>query len=223
MTKRDTPQRRPLNRERVIGAAVALADRDGLDALTMRQLGSELGVEAMSLYKHVANKDEILDAMVDSVISEIALPTEDAGWKDAMRDRATSARKVFTQHPWALGLMESRRPEGPAVLQYLDRILGSLRSAGFSIDDSVHAFFLLDTFVYGHVIQELTLSSESESEDGGFDPEMVASIPADVFPHLSEMMKHAAEHEFSVDEEFEFGLDLFLDALEQSLVQSLSR
>ena len=91
MTKRNTPQRRPLNRERVIDAAVALADRDGLDALTMRQLGSELGVEAMSLYKHVANKDEILDAMVDLVISEIALPTEDAGWKDAMRETTRRA------------------------------------------------------------------------------------------------------------------------------------
>ena len=129
----------------------------------MRRLGAELGVEAMSLYKHVANKEEILDGVVELVVGEIAIPGEGSHWKDAMRQRAISAREVLASHSWAIGLLETRGSMGPAAMRYLDAILGNLRSAGFTIENAVHAFWLLDSYVYGHVIQETTLSRGARS------------------------------------------------------------
>ena len=130
--------RAPLSRERVLGAAVALADRGGIGALSMRKLAQELGVEAMSLYHHVANKDDILDGIVDVVFSEIELPSGDADWKAAMRQRAISAREALLRHPWATGLMESRSTPGPATLRHHDAVLGILRTAGFSVERHIH-------------------------------------------------------------------------------------
>ena len=212
----DTPPRSPLTRQRVFQAAVDLADRDGLGALTMRRLGAELGVEAMSLYKHVASKEEILDGIVELVVGEIEIPPDGAEWKEAMRRRAISAREVLSRHSWAIGLLEARDSKGPTALRYLDAILGNLRSAGFSIENAAHAFWLLDSFVYGHVIQETRLpinTSEKVSESTGSN---VEQITRDEYPHLVEIGEHALKSEYSVDTEFEFGLDLILDALDRS-------
>ena len=182
----------------------------------MRRLGAELGVEAMSLYKHVASKEEILDGILELVVGEIEIPPVGAEWKEAMRRRAISAREVLSRHSWAIGLLEARDSKGPTALRYLDAILGNLRSAGFSIENAAHAFWLLDSFVYGHVIQETRLpinTSEKVSESTGSN---VEQITRDEYPHLVEIGEHALKSEYSVDTEFEFGLDLILDALDQS-------
>ena len=211
-----TSPRPPLTKERVLRAAVDLADRDGLGALTMRRLGSELGVEAMSLYKHVANKEEILDGIVELVVGEIEIPSEGADWKEAMRRRAISAREVLNRHSWAIGLLEARGSMGPTALRYLDAILGNLRSAGFSIENAAHAFWLLDSYVYGHVIQETSVAFNTSKEM----PESVGSVLEQVtatrYPHLAEIGEHALRSPYSVDSEFAFGLDLILEALDQT-------
>src|SRR5437867_8063557 len=134
-----TEARIPLSRERVLRAAVAFADESGIASLTMRKLGEALGVEAMSLYNHVANKGDLLDGMIDIVFSEIDLPSRGADWKTAMRQRGVSARRVLSRHPWAIGLMESRSSPGPATLRHHDAVIGRLREAGFSIALAAHA------------------------------------------------------------------------------------
>ena len=140
--------RTPLSRDRVLRTAVARADQDGISALSMRKLGEALGVEAMSLYNHVASKSDLLDGMIDIVFSEIDLPSGDGDWRDAMRRRAISARQVLRRHPWAIGLMESRTSPGPATLRHHDAVLGCLRRAGFSVELTAHAYALLDTEVW---------------------------------------------------------------------------
>lgn len=208
-----TPPRPRLTKERVLQAGVDLADRDGIAALTMRRLGAELGVEAMSLYKHVANKEEILDGIAELVVGQIELPDDGADWKEAMRRRARSAREVLTRHPWAIGLLESRGSKGRTALRYLESILGTLRAAGFSIENAAHAFWLLDSYVYGHIIQETSLplsTSEEASEQTG---SMLEQITVEEFPRLVELGGHAVRSGFSLDGEFEYGLDLILDAL----------
>ena len=210
--------RRPLTRDRIIAAAVDLADRDGVGALTMRALGAELGVEAMSLYKHVTNKDEILDGIVEHIVSQIEIPTLAEPWKQAMRQRAISARDVLRRHSWAIGLLEARGSMGPAALRYTEAILGNLRSAGFSLDDAAHAFWLLDSYVYGHVIQETSLAPVSPSEDGAVVKEAAAEkvAPTD-YPNLVELGERARASGYSVEREFAYGLDLILDALERAV------
>ena len=210
MTRAD--RRVPLSRDRILEAAVGLADREGLHALTMRRLGSQLGVEAMALYKHVSSKDDILRGMVELVVSRIDTPAERADWRDAMRSRAMSAREVLTRHSWAIGLLESRRSMGPNQLRYVDAILGSLRSAGFSVEDAAHAFWLLDSYVYGHIVQEMSMSAGSEpAEQPGPPPADPHAFSAQ-YPHLAEIAAHASS--FSVDGEFAHGLEVILTALE---------
>lgn len=213
MNKRKPTRRRPLTKDRVLQAAIELADEEGLDALTMRGLGAKLGFEAMSLYKHVAGKDEILDGILDRVISEIDIPIREADWKEAMRRRALSARMVFTKHSWAIGLLESGRTMGPNVLRYLDATLGSLRSAGFSIEDSAHAFWLLDSYVYGHVVQELSFTQRPAEPTTDLPEFLRGETVENDYPHLIEMEEHARSHQYSFDLEFEFGLDLILEGL----------
>lgn len=210
-----TPSPRlPLTRERVLRAAVDVADRAGLGALTMRRLGAELGVEAMSLYKHVANKEEILDGIVELVIGEIEITSDGADWKEVMRERANSARRVLARHSWAIGLFEARGVMGPTVMHYVDAILGILRSAGFSTEDAAHAFWVLDSYVYGHVIQEASLSASTpEDVTRSAGSLLEASIAAD-HPHVVEAAQDAMRSDYSLDREFEFGLELILDALE---------
>lgn len=210
--------RAPLSRERVLGAAVLLADENGIESLTMRELGLRLGVEAMSLYNHVANKDDILDGMVDLVVSEIDLPSGTDDWKEAMRRRAISAQSVFTRHPWASALIDSRVSSGPARLRYFDWMLGTLRRAGFTLEMTARAFSVLDSYIYGFGRQKLNMSGGRD-----FKPEQAAeaflrAIPADEYPSLREMVVEYAlksGHDESAD--FEFGLNLILDGLQRLL------
>ena len=153
-----TQSRTPLSRERVLHAAVDLADKGGVEALSMRRLGQELGVEAMSLYRYVQNKGDLVDGMVDHVFGEIGLPPRGVDWQMAMRQRAIAAREVLARHPWAIGLLESRRTPGPATLQHHDAVIGCLREAGFSIAMAAHAYSVLDSYIYGFALQQNSLA-----------------------------------------------------------------
>ncbi|MGZ4567522.1 MAG: TetR/AcrR family transcriptional regulator C-terminal domain-containing protein, partial [Blastococcus sp.] len=157
-------RRAGLSRERVLRAAVALADTGGIESLTMRKLGLELGVEAMSLYNHIAGKDALLDAMIDSVFGEIDLPTDGIGWREAMRRRAISARAAMKRHRWAIGLMESRTSPGPTTLRHHDTVIGTLRGAGFTVAMAAHAFSALDAYIYGFALQEASLPFATAEE-----------------------------------------------------------
>src|SRR5438132_6001472 len=141
--------RTALSRERVLDAAITLADREGIAELSMRKLGQEVGVEAMSLYNHVRNKEELLNGMIDTVFGEIDRRAANAEWSAAMRQRAISARQALKRHPWAVGLMESRAQPGPATLRHHDSVLRNLRTAGFSVELAAHAYSVLDSYIYG--------------------------------------------------------------------------
>lgn len=204
-----------LTREHVLERAVALADRNGLQKLTMRALAKELGVEAMSLYHHVANKDALLDAMVDRVFAEIALPAQDVAWKDALRARAVSAREALVRHPWALGLIESRGAPGPANLRHHDAVLGCLRAGGFSVAAAAHAYSLLDSYIYGFVLQELSLPFDASGGAASVAADVLALIPSGAYPHLEEVARdHVLKPGYRYADEFGIGLELVLDALE---------
>jgi AcrR family transcriptional regulator len=210
-----TAHRAPLSRERVLQAAVALADSGGISALSMRKLGEALGVEAMSLYNHVANKSDVLDGMIDIVFSQIELPSGDGGWRDAMRRRAISARQVLRRHPWAIGLMESRTSPGPATLRHHDAVLGCLRRAGFSIELTAHAYSLLDSYIYGFALQEATLPFGNAEEAVQVARDIFGGFSAGQYPHLTELtMQHVLQPGYDYGDEFETGLGLILDALQ---------
>ena len=210
-------RRAPLSRDQVLRAAVALADENGVAALSMRKLGEAVGVEAMSLYNHVASKADLLDGMVDFVFSEIGLPAGDAGWKIAMRQRAISARKVLGRHRWAIGLMESRKSPGPATLRHHDAVLGCLRQAGFSIGMTAHAYSLLDSYIYGFALQEASLPFDTAEETPAVAQEIAGLLPADAYPYLAEFAAaHVLQPGYRYGEEFEIGLDLILGALERA-------
>ncbi len=213
-------RRAPLSRDRVLRAAVTLADESGIEALSMRKLGQVLGVEAMSLYNHVASKGDLLDGMVDVVFSEIGLPASDAGWKPAMRRRACSARAALAHHRWAIGLMESRRSPGPATLRHHDAVLGCLRAAGFSVEMTAHAYSLLDSYIYGFALQEASLPFGTAEETVRVAQEIAGRFAADDYPYLAELATgHILQPGYHYGDEFEIGLDLILDALERSASQ----
>ena len=210
--------RAPLSRERVLNAAVSLADAGGLDALTMRGLGQELGVEAMSLYRHVANKDDLLDGMVDVVFGEIEVPQAGTDWRTAMRDRGISVRAALTRHPWATPLMQSRSTPGPATLRHHDTVIGSLRAAGFPVALVAHAFSALDSYIYGFAMQQRSLPFETGEETAELAAAIMAQFPAGQYPHFVELtVEHVLQPGYDYGEEFEFGLDLILDGLERAL------
>jgi AcrR family transcriptional regulator len=199
----------------VLGAAVAFADERGIESLSMRKLGEALGVEAMSLYNHVANKDELLDAMVDIVFGEVGLPDREVDWKTAMRQRAVSARHVLARHRWAIGLMESRTSPGPATLRHHDAVIGCLRGAGFSVALAAHAFSLLDSYIYGFALQEASLPFDTAEQTAEVAEMILSSMQPDEYPHLTELaVEHVLQPGYSYGNEFEFGLDLILDGLE---------
>jgi AcrR family transcriptional regulator len=215
-TEEGAEPRTPLTRQRVVRAAVALADRDGVGSLSMRRLAQELGVEAMSLYHHVANKDDILDGIVDAVFGEIELPSGDAGWRSAMRRRAISVREALRRHPWATGLMESRSRPGPATLRHHDAVLGVLRRAGFSIELAAHAFSVLDSYIYGFALQESNLPFQNTEELAAVADTIFANLPADQYPYFTEIaVEHALQPGYDYGNEYLFGLDLILDGLER--------
>jgi AcrR family transcriptional regulator len=213
----DTVQRRvPLTRTRVLETAVAMADEGGLEALSMRKLGQELGVEAMALYHHFANKDDLVDGMVDLVFSQIELPDAGPDWRGAMRDRAMSVRDALLRHRWAIGLMESRRTPGPANLRHHDVVIGSLRAGGFDIAMAAHAYSLLDSYIYGFALTKMNLPFQASEEVGEVAEVMLAPFPAGEYPHLLEILtEHVMQPGYDYGDEFGFGLDLILDSLER--------
>jgi AcrR family transcriptional regulator len=223
-TERGVEPRTPLTRQRVLDAAIALADRDGVGALSMRKLARQLGVEAMSLYHHVASKDDVLDGIVDVVFSEIELPSGETDWKVAMRRRAVSARDALRRHPWATGLMESRSTPGPANLRHHDAVLGILRGAGLSVELAAHAYSLLDSYIYGFALQEASLPFRTPEEAAEVAQAMMAQLPAEQLPHLSEIaMEHVLQPGYDYGREFLYGLDLILDGLERARKAARSR
>ena len=208
--------RAPLSRDQVLRAAVAFADEHGVGSLSMRKLGDVLGVEAMSLYNHVASKGELLDGMIDLVFSEIDLPADGTGWKPAMRQRAVSARQVLSRHRWAIGLMESRAAPGPATLRHHDAVIGSLRKAGFPIELAAHAFSVLDSYTYGFALQEASLPFDTGEQTAELAEMIMAQFPSDEYPHLTELtVQHVLQPGYDYGQEYEFGLDLILDGLER--------
>lgn len=203
-----------LSREQVLRTAMAVADGGGLASLTIRSLATALGVKPMSVYHYVANKDEILDGVVDLVFSEMELPRPGQQWRSAMRLRATSARAVLRRHPWAIGLLESRTTPGPATLRHHDAIIGTLRRSGFSVPLTAHAYTLLDSYVYGFAVQEAALPFDDPDTAAEVAGEMVRQLPADEYPHLAEMAtEHILRPGYDFGDEFGFGLEVILDAL----------
>jgi AcrR family transcriptional regulator len=209
------PPRARLSREAVLQKALEVADREGIEALTMRRLAQELGVEAMSLYYHFASKDRLLDAMIDLVFAEIELPPQ-GSWKSRIRARAASARAALLRHRWALGLMESRTSPGPATLRHHNAVIECLRTSGFSVVAAAHAYSLLDSYVYGFVLQQLNLPFNRFEEAGPAADSIMAEVAAGDYPYLVEMAtEHVLRPGYDYGEEFHIGLELVLDGLER--------
>ena len=218
-TSRPGPDAGPrirLNRELVLRSAIDLADAGGIEALSMRKLAAVLRVEAMSLYNHVANKDDLLDGMVDMVFGEIGLPPGGAGWKPAMRQRAISALGVLGRHPWATSLMESRTSPGPATLEHHDAVIRCLREDGFSIELAAHAYSAIDSHIYGFALQQRSMPMDTPEQAAAAAAYFLRQLPADRYPYLAELtVEHVLQPGYDYAEEFEFGLDLILDGLER--------
>lgn len=212
---RRSAARTPLTRARIVDAATALADSSGVSAATMRAIASSLGVEAMSLYNHVAGRDDILDGMVDAVFADIALPDTGDDWRAAMTRHAASVRGALLRHPWAVGLLESRSTPGPATLRRHDAVLGLLRTAGFSVATTVQAISTIDSFVYGFVLQELSLPFSDTTERDDVADQILAPHPEDTYPHLAEVIAAMTSSPGDGTEtSFDYGLRLILGALE---------
>jgi AcrR family transcriptional regulator len=208
----------PLSRDRVLQAALALADAGGIEALSMRKLGEAVGVEAMSLYNHVPSKGDLLDGLIDLVFGEIELPDGAGGWKAALRQRAISARAALSRHRWAIGLMESRTTPGPATLRHHDAVLGCLRQAGFPLALAGHAYSVLDSYIYGFALQEASLPVETFHETSDLAQAILAEFPAGEYPYLAEFtFKYVLQSGYDYGSEYEYGLGLILDGLERAL------
>ena len=206
----------PLSRERVLRAALALADEGGIESLTMRRLGQELGVEAMSLYNHVANKDDIVDGILELVLGEIEVPSGEADWKTEIRRTAISSHEVFLRHRWACSLMMHRPNASAGRMPWMEAVLRTLREAGFSADMTHHAYHALDSHITGFTLWQVNMPFETKAELVDMAEGFLSQIPADEYPYVIE---HAEQHlaPSSPDgaTEFEFGLDLILDGLER--------
>jgi AcrR family transcriptional regulator len=217
-TKSAKPAQRrlPLTRERVLAAALKLADQGGLEGLSMRKLGQALGVEAMALYYHFANKERVLDGIVDLVFGEIDLPTTGEDWKVAMRRRAISVRDALLRHRWAIGLMESRTNPGPANLRHHDAVIGNLRAAGFDMAQVATAYSLLDSYIYGYAMTKMNLPFEDTSDIVELSETMLAPFPAGEYQNLADFItEYAMQPGYDYANEFEYGLDVILDGLER--------
>jgi len=206
----------PLSRERVLEAALKLADQGGLEALSMRKLGQALGVEAMAVYYYFANKERVLDGIVDLVFGEIDLPVVGADWKAAMRRRAISVRDALLRHRWAIGLMESRTNPGPANLRHHDAVIGCLRAAGFDMAAAATAYSLLDSYIYGFALTKMNLPFEDTSDIAELSQTMLAPFAPGEYQNLADFItEHAMKHGYDYADEFEIGLDVILDGLER--------
>ncbi len=207
--------RRPtLTRDMIVGAAVQVADAGGLSAVSMRNVGKQLGVEAMSLYRYLASKEELLDELADWVFSQIDLPVAGRPWRSELKNRSASARRILSMHPWSLNLIESRKNPGPATLRAHDAVLGCLRADGFSVELAVHAFSALDSYIFGFVLTEITLPFEGPANAQDFVTHL--NVASEEYPHLTEVASTLigrAGWDFA--HEFGYGLDLVLDGLER--------
>jgi len=220
MPKQRNTRRPPLSRPRLLAAAVALADEAGLEAFSMRALAQELGVVPMALYKHVANKDALLDGMVDIVFSEIELPAGELEWRASMRRRASSTREALKRHTWAIGMMESRNP-GPANLRNHNAVMGCLREAGFSFEMAIHAYSTQDAYIYGFALQERDLGFETARSAGEAAQRRAQTIGAlHDYPYLAEIVTKLPESGYDSAAEFTWGLDLILDGLDRLRAQA---
>ena len=205
--------RRPrVSREQVLDAALEIADSGGLAAVTMANVGAQLGVEAMSLYRHIGNKEEMLDGLVDRVFTEIEVPAEEGDWREALRRRAVSAHAALRRHPWAIGLMESRAQPGPATLGHHDAMVGLLFGAGFDGRGATRVYNLLDSYIYGFALQEATLPFSSPEEMAAASEQMLARL-ADAYPNLARVQRELVGSGFDYADEFEAGLEIILGAL----------
>lgn len=211
-------EKRPkLTKERVIEAAIELADEIGVESLTIRKLAERLGVGAMTIYHHVPSKEEIIDGMVEFVFSQIEKPQSSQDWKTAMRRRCVSAREVLKRHPWAAPLMESRTSPGPANMSHHDAVIGSLRDGGLSIQMTAHAYAILDSFIYGFAFEEAILPSGGGEGFAEIAEQIAAQFPAAEYPHLAELtFEHVLKPGYDFGGSFEFGLDLILDGLDRA-------
>jgi AcrR family transcriptional regulator len=210
--------RAPLSRERILDTAVALADRGGVEAASMRKIAQELGVVPMALYKHVANKDELLAGMIDVVVAEIDPPEHGPDWKSAVRARILSARRALLRHPWASRVMESRTQPTPTVLAYMDSMIAMFRAGGFSMDLTHHAMHAMGSRIMGFTQELFNDNSEVEPDT---EAEMYTAM-AEAYPSIYELFLSVSHDDGSVvgpgcdDQfEFEFALDLMLDGLER--------
>lgn len=209
-----TGARARLSRDAVIAGAVELADEIGVHPLTLRKLAAHLDVKPMSIYHHVANKDEILDGMVDAVFAEIHTPAADGDWRDEMRTRARSAREALRRHPWATAMLDSRSNPGPDSLRHNDAVIGCLRANGFDAAQVAHAAAVLDAFIFGFAIQEATLPGQGGDELVELADDLMAQFAAD-YPNLAWFTaEHVMAPGYHFGAEFEPGLDLILDGLE---------
>ncbi|MEA5464813.1 TetR/AcrR family transcriptional regulator [Leptothoe sp. PORK10 BA2] len=207
-------ERIPLSRERILQCALRLADEDGLESLSMRKLAQALGVKAMSLYNHVTNRDDVIDCMVDCIVSEIEVPKLDADWKEAMRRRAISAHKVLLRHPWATMPLVSRVNVGPAMLQYTDSTLGCLRAAGFSYEMADHVQNAIDSHIYGFTLQALNFPFEP-ADYAEMAAQFLPQIPESQYPHINQLAQQVIRGDYDGLHRFAFGLDLILDSLDR--------
>ncbi len=213
-TKRRAAARTPLSRERVLRAAVTLADEMGIDGLSMRKLGDALGVEAMSLYNHISNKEEVIDGIVDFVVDQIEVPSIGGNWQVAMRGRAISAHHVLLRHPWATMLIVSRVNVGPAMLRYVDATIGCLKAAGFSYPMADHASNAIDNHVYGFTLQKHNFPFEPREYATAAET-FLPMIPPEQYPYLNDLAHQVIGGHYDGLHDFEFGLDLILDGLER--------
>ena len=213
-TAKRPPHRLPLTRERVLEAALKLADAGGIEALSMRKLGQSLGVEAMALYYHFANKERVLDGIVDLVFAEIVVPQAGADWRDAMRQRAISVRDALLRHRWAIGLMESRTNPGPANLRHHDAVIGCLLAGGFDMAGAAHAYSALDSYIYGFALTKMNLPFASTADIAEMAETMLEPFPLGEYPNLAAFITdHAMLPGYDYADEFEYGLDILLDGL----------
>lgn len=210
------PDRPALSRDRIVEAGVAFADRHGLSALTMRKLAAELGVEAMSLYNHISNKADLLDAMVDAMVGQIDAPRPGRDWKAELRRRAITARDLFLAHPWMPGLWVQQSNPGPHMLRYVDATIGCIVEAGFSYPMADEIWHALDSHIYGFTLQELNFPFEPETyaQQARDNLDM---IPVEIFPHLHEMARLVATGQHKGINDFTLGLDILLDGFESRL------
>ena len=216
--RRGRGARAGLSREQVLAAAVTYADREGLSSLSMRRLGEELGVEAMSLYTYVSGKDDLLDGMVDAVFAEIELPGPRTGWRNAVRRRTVAAREVLRAHPWAAALMNSRSAPGVHTLRHLDVVLGYFRRGGFTVAQTAHAISAVDAYLYGFALTDVSLPFDTPEETAELAEQILSGMPAEEFPYLRELTtEHVLQPGYDYGAEFELGLDLVLDGLARLL------